>query len=375
MAVDKEKTLDDFKTEPIGVINLINERRARLDNKSFEDSRAMLFAWSLVCAVALICLSYFALPISKVKAVSVVGNNYLDKQYIEKISKVTYNSRYFLSLPSFIERRIEKDPLVKNARVTLLPNHIVQIQVEEKEPVGYRYSETGPKLLMATGEEIGLTSDYMPMIARLPFVDGFTTDEQTHKLTTALSSVNRNMIDEMAEIRQYTLDYDDETLQIQMRDGGYFFTSYYSIETVNAYYDIYVRMNDRNHCFYAESGKSIVSERACPWDEVPVYHDYWLDENGDYLYNKWGDKAVKHYYHDDNGDYYLDENGNRIVIPINEFVEDDPDENFEENYFAGYYKTGELVIPPPEEEEWVEEGGEQVEEAPQEEPQEETQEG
>ena len=35
---------------------------------------------------------------------------------------------------------------------------------------------------------------------------------------------------------------------------------------------------------------------------------------------------VKHYYTDDKGNYILDENGNKIVIPLNEFNEELPND-------------------------------------------------
>lgn len=364
MAIEKNKTIEDFVKEPLGVLNLIRERKVHQDNLSFQDSKPLLFTLALICGILLIVATYFVLPISQVKAVSVTGNDYLDSQYIENISGVNYRSKYFLTFPSFVSAKVKKDPMVEDCKIRLLPNHIVQIEVKEKVPVGYRYNDQGPFLLLNNGDEVPLTSSYMSMLARLPFISGFDTEDQTHKLTQALSKIDRKMIDEISEIKQYYLDYDEETLEIQMREGGYFFTSYYSIETLNAYHDIYVRMKDHNHCFYAESGKSIVTERACPWDEVPVQHDYWLDEDGNYLTNRWGDKAVKHYYKDDYGNFYLDENGNKIVIPINEFVEDVVDEDFLEHYFAGYYATGTLVIPPPEEEVYEEVPVENQEGAP-----------
>ena len=353
MAIKKDKTLQDFRPEPLGVLKLLQDRKIRQENLSFQESKPLLFALSLIAGIVLIVGTYFLLPISKIKAVSVVGNQYLENRYIERISGVNYQSRFFLTFPGFVARKVKQDPMIEDCKVRLLPNHIVQIEVNEKEPVGYRYNEEGPVLIIKDATQIPLTSEYMPMIARLPFITGFVEEGQTYKLAQALSKVDRKLIDEISEVEQYFLDYDEETLQIQMREGGYFFTSYYSIETLNAYHDIYVRMKDHNHCFYAESGKTIVTERACPWDEVPIEHEYWLDETGTPLTNKWGDKAVKHYYHDENGNFYLDENGNRIVIPINEFVEDVVDENFLENYFAGYYATGELVIPPEETEEGV----------------------
>jgi hypothetical protein len=109
-------------------------------------------------------------------------------------------------------------------------------------------------------------------------------------------------------------------------------------------------MNDREKCLYADNGTTVAVARACPWDEVKTELEYWTDEEGNYIYNKWGDKAVIHYYQDSNGGYYLDDAGNRIVIPIDAYGSDMKDNDFLNHYIEGWYKNGYLEEPPPEEE-------------------------
>lgn len=345
MAIEKEHTVDDFKLEAEGVTNLIRQRKLKYENQLFEETRPALFSLAVIIGVLLICVTYYFLPSSKVKAVSVSGNNYLEKEYIIDVSQINYQSRVFFTLPSVASSRIEKDPMIEEANIRVLPDNIIQIVVKEKQPLGYRYEETGPVLLFANGNKTTLTRSYMSMLPRLPFIDGFLTDEQTLKLTNALAKIDLTMLEEMTEVRQYALDYDEEALMIQMREGGYFFASYYSLNKINLYHEIYVRLNSKDSCIFSDSGEKTLIAKACPWNEVPINHEYWLDANGNYLINRWGDRAVKHYYQDANGGFYLDANGNRIVIPINEYVEDVPDPNFYDNYMAGYYATGELIIP------------------------------
>lgn len=346
MAIEKDKTLEDFKPEAEGVKNLIHEREVARYNDNFRGSKPQLFAWAIVASVLIIVLVYFLLPSSKVKAVSVSGTNYLTNDQVEEISGITYNSRYFLTFPNVIEKRVNESPMIESCKVKLLKNNIIQIIVVEKEPVGYRYEDDVAYILFSDGSKTELTSSLMNLVSRIPFIVGFTTDEQTHLLTSALAKVDASMLEEISEIRQYSLEYDDETLEIQMREGGYFFTDYYSIELINRYHETYVQLENKDYCIYAEgSGTNILSGRACPWDETTITHEYWLDENGDYIYNKWGDAAVKHYYTDENGLCYEDEEGNCIVIPIDSSGTDVEDSDFLEHFEAGYYATGELVIP------------------------------
>ncbi len=348
MAIEKEKTLEDFPDKNEGVHNLIREREINKENLAFAKKQSRLFAWAIVFSVVFIVFLYFLFPFSKVKAVSVTGNNFLTSEYVESISGLSYESRYFLVFPSSVAKKIKKNPLIEDCTVRLLQNNIVQIDITEKKPVGYRYDDDNKAyILFSDGSKTELTSDYMTLISRIPFIVGFTTEEQTHLLTQALGSVDSEMIEEISEIRQYSLKYDTETLEIQMREGGYFFTDYYNISLINHYHETYVQLKNKDYCLYAEgtTDQRTLSGRACPWNEEIVTHEYWLDENGDYIYNKWGDAAVKHYYTDKNGNKYLDDDGNPIVIPIDEYGADVTDKNFEENYEKGYYSTGELIIP------------------------------
>lgn len=347
MALEKDKTLEDFPDKNQGINDLLDERKKNKENIAFRNKQVNLFSWAIVFSVVLIAIIYYLLPFSKVKAVSVTGTNYLTSSYVEELSGVNYNSRYFLVFPSSVAKKIKKNALIEDCTVRLLSNNIVQINITEKKPVGYRYEENTPYILFADGSKTELTSDYMSIISRIPFIVGFTTDEQTHLLTQALSEVSDVMLEEISEIRQYSLKYDDETLEIQMREGGYFFTDYYNISLINNYHETYVKLKNKDYCIYAEgsSDNRILSGRACPWNEETVTHEYWLDENGDYIYNKWGDAAVKHYYTDSYGNKYLDDDGNPIVIPIDQNGSDVEDSDFLEHYEAGYYSTGTLVIP------------------------------
>ena len=348
MAIEKEKTLEDFPDKNEGVKNLIEKRKIFRENEAFAKKQSGIFSWAIVFSVFIIVAVYFLLPFSKVKALSVTGTNYLTNEIVKEISGIDYNTRYFLVFPSRIAKKIKENPLVEDCKVRLLQNNVVQLQITEKRPVGYRYEDDGKAyILFSDGKKAELKSEYMSILARIPFIVGFTTDDQTHLLTQALAKIDEEMIEEISEIRQYSMKYDKETLEIQMREGGYFFTDYYNISLINNYHETYVQLKNKDYCLYAEgtSDQRTLSGRACPWNEETITHEYWLDENGDYIYNKWGDAAVKHYYTDKNGNQYLDENGNPIVIPIDEYAQDIVDKNFEENYEKGYYATGILIIP------------------------------
>ncbi len=350
----KERTIEDFEKVPNGVDSLFEIRAAKNDNDDFNRSRTVLFVIAVSVSLFLIMLCYLILPTSKVKAVSVTGNNYLDSSYVQNISGISTKSVYYLTFPNKTASAVKADPMVEDASVRMLRNNIVSINVTEKKPVGYRYDDDQPVILFADGTECDLTSDYMALLSRIPYITGFNEEQQTHLLTKALGDLTIDVIDDIAQISQYAMSYDDEVVEVEMRDGGIFFGSFYSLYLLNEYTTISSRRTNKDYCIYGYQN-GVYSNRVCPWDEVKVEKEYWTDEDGNYITNKWGDKAVKHYYKDATG-YYLDAEGNKILIPIDAYGSDQPDPDFLDHYILGYYDTGVLIIPEekPEDEENIE---------------------
>ena len=348
---------------PKSVDTLFEERAAESDNETFAQIRRGIFLRAVFLSVLLLVLLYLFSPDSRVKAVAVQGNNYLTGPYIESLSGVSVNDLLFMQFPDVIAGKIKKDPMIADASVHLFRNNLVEIVVTEKQPIGYRYDEEEPTILFTDGSICSLKSEYMRILARIPYITGFNEETQTHLLTTGFQSVNPEVIESIAEVIQYPLSYDDEAVEIRMRDGGVFFGDYFSLALINNYETISALMTNKDLCVYADNATTVAAARACPWDEVETVLEYWTDEDGNYIYNKWGDRAVKHYYSDNNGNFYLDDNGNKILIPIDAYGQDQKDPDFLTHFFEGWYKNGYLEEPKEEDTEDGETDGEGTEPA------------
>lgn len=348
---------------PKSVDTLFEERAAESDNETFAQIRRGIFLRAVFLSVLLLVLLYLFSPDSRVKTVAVQGNNYLTGPYIESLSGVSVNDLLFMQFPDVIAGKIKNDPMIADASVHLLRNNLVEIVVTEKQPIGYRYDEEEPTILFTDGSVCSLKSEYMRILARIPYITGFNEETQTHLLTTGFQSVNPEVIESIAEVIQYPLSYDDEAVEIRMRDGGVFFGNYFSLALINNYETISALMTNKDLCVYADNATTVAAARACPWDEVETVLEYWTDEDGNYIYNKWGDRAVKHYYSDNNGNFYLDENGNKILIPIDAYGQDQKDPDFLTHFFEGWYKNGYLEEPKEEDTEDGETDGEGTEPA------------
>ena len=343
MEIKEKETIDEFEV-PDSVQEIFDNRKNQKLISIFRKTKSNSIRLGLFIATIILLVIYYLLPVSRVKGVNITGNVYLPDDYVQNISRVSTKDVYYLDIPILVEQRLNNDAFIQSSKVTLESGNVIHIDIKEKKIVGYRYEEE-PMLLMSDNTKHVMKSDFLDIISRVPMITGFENDDQTRMLTTAFKDVDRSIIEDISEITQYDLGYDAQGICVLMRNGGYFIANYRSLPMVNKYYELYNYLKDKNQCIYADDSQDTAYAKACPWDEAPIEHEYWLDEDGNPLTNAYGDKAVVHYYILKNGKYAYDMEGNKIKIPLNKQGFEEVDEDFEEHYEAGYYATGVLQLP------------------------------
>ena len=356
------KRVDENRKQdiPEGVQLLFDERHEGRINREYMNARPRLFRRGVLLAAILLTGLYFLLPDSRVQGVSFHGNQYLTDSYVKNVSGIRIGNLFYLPLPWIIEQKLNSDPFIESSQVKLKKGNIVEVTVTEKKVVGYRYDED-PVILFADHSTVPLKSEYLNVIAEVPLIKGFFESEQTRLLIKGFENVDKEIISEISEITQYDLGYDAEAILMLMRNGGYFIASYRSLPLIDQYNAIYSHLENRDLCIFADDNLSTAYAKACPWDEPETTFEYWKDENGELIRNTYGDPVYKHYYVLEDYSPALDEKGNPIPIPLNSRGFEDKDPDFLENYEAGYYKTGKLVMPTEEEKKEMEKKKEEEE--------------
>lgn len=312
--------------------------------KDFEQSIPFLLKFAIIFSVFVLLVIYGVSNSSRVSAIVVEGNHYLDESYIEEIAGIHENDIFYLNIPVLKEWRIKQDPMIASANVHLTSNHVISIQIKEKKAIGYRYEDTA-QILLSDNTTAELKSEYLDIIASVPYIQGFTDKEQTRLLCKAFQNVDQSTIENISQITQYALSYDDQAMKIQMRNGGYFLGNYQNLDKLNEYYEIYSKMKDKSQCISADETANVAYAFVCPWNESESTTEYWTNDDGTIMENQYGDKIAKHYYTDEDGNIALDAQGNQIAIPLDENGSEVIDPNFNRNYKEGYYSSGVLVLP------------------------------
>ncbi len=342
-----EKITDSFDdTFAPGVEYLFRKHSKDRESGKFKKEKPALQKAAILTGLFVILFFYFMIPASRIHSVTVSGNHFLTDDYVRSLSGIKRNDIFYLVFPPYISYKVETDPLVESASVSLNENNRIVIEVKEKKVVGYRYDEKG-WLLFADGTETELQSEFLDVIAKVPFITGFEEPEQKRLLAKAFANIDDSVIANISEIREYPMPYDEDAMVIVMRDGAFVIADYYNTDIINRYNEIYSRLKNKKQCIYAvaKEYQAAAYTSECPWDKKETEREYWRDENGKIITNSYGDLAIKHFYYDKEGKYARDENGDKIPVPINEKGDEVRDLDFVEHYEAGYYKTGVLVIP------------------------------
>ena len=344
MEADRVIEEEDVIDVPVGVQQLFDERHYRNISRSVRKAQPKLYRAAVLCGAVILMIVYFIMPVSHVSSVTVSGNSLLSDEYVRSISGVSDSSIYYFTVPLLVKSRIEHDPLIESAEVSLERNNTIAVTVTEKKILGYRYDEE-PVLLMTDGTKAELKSEYLDIISKVPLIIGFPTDEQTAKLCRAFKDVDSSLIRDISEISQYSLSYDPQAVRVLMRSGGYFIGNYYNTSLLNKYWDIYNHQNDKSYCIFADDSLTSAYSKICPWDEPEVDKEYWKDSEGNIMTNTYGDKVEKHYYLAEDGSFALDGQGRKIPVPVTLQGFEVPDEKFHEHYEKGFYESGVLEIP------------------------------
>ena len=226
---------------------LKKRKKARLKTR-FLAIRNRLFILGIIFGILITAVLYLMLPSSEVFKVVVKGNEYLKDDYYLELSDIQDGDRFLLVNLDRIKNRILSSSIVDSVTVNRNNYNLIEINVKEKEIIGYTY-EAEPKILLADGSTINLENDYLSVIASVPLIEGY--DEEGLKLIAiGFKKLDQKMIGEISEIHRYPFSYDENMLEVIMRDGNYLYLSYYSLSMLNEYYTI-------------ASGITVTEEKAC----------------------------------------------------------------------------------------------------------------
>lgn len=218
----------------------------------------------VVLLISFLMFFYFATDISKVKYINIYNNQVVAKSEIKKFLNLSLDSRLIINNPLLVKYKLLKHPLIKDAKVSFsLFKRNLNIEVFEIEVFAYRQSSDSAKLIMSDGSEVNLTSDFYPLLANLIYIEGFKDEADQIRLVESFIKLNSDVKNQISEIHQTSVSYDDKLLELRMNDGNKVYTSFQSVERLNYYFDIIINLRASNSCIYIDEMSGEAYSQPC----------------------------------------------------------------------------------------------------------------
>ena len=270
--------LEENKQDILMQNYLLNKRKnVRLKNQHLALKRR-IFWYGCLTGLLILIITYFFLPISNIYGIKVDGNCYFDDEYYIELSGLNVEDKFLFSNLSRAKKQLANSPIVYKASVKRANHRMIEINVEENALIGYIYEEE-PKVILSDGTLVEFKDEYLELISEIPYIDGFTAEEIA-SFASDFKKLDAKMINEISEIHRYPFSYDDQMMEIIMRDGTYVYVSHFGLYLLNDYYTVKSGIKDKNQdaCIFFDEVTNSGYTSDCPyWNE---------EENGEIVENQ-----------------------------------------------------------------------------------------
>jgi len=259
--------LDNNKKELLENNSFLTNRNNAKKKVRFNEFRFWLFIASVFVGFALIVVLYFISDYSKVYHVAIDGNVSLSDEYIRELSGINEDNRFLLVSKTKIKKAVEKAELIESAKVIKTDGNLIRIEVKEYEVIGYASENGYSYLVLRNGDTVELDENNMYTIARVPLIEGYD-EEGVKKVAKAFKDIDVSIIEEISEIHHYPMSYDEDMMELVMKDGNYCFVSLFGLSLLDNYYSVVseLELNGDNVCLLIDEVTNTYQYRKCPWE-------------------------------------------------------------------------------------------------------------
>ncbi len=244
-------------------------RKKRSDAKNasiFKGFKNLYFLIGIIFGFIVLIVLFFISDYSNIYHISVNGNYYLSEKDVISISGLSEYDKYFFTIPYFVEKKINESPYIESCEVIKSDDRLIEINVTEKKQVAYSSIASIEKIIFVDGTSVDVTDNNAYLKRRLPEIDGFTS-EQLDTVLRGFKNLDAGTIDQISEIHRYSFSYDENMLEVIMKDGNICFVSWTGLNMLNKYYSIVSSLKAGNSCIYLDELTNSGYVSTCPWQE------------------------------------------------------------------------------------------------------------
>jgi cell division septal protein FtsQ len=200
--------------------------------------------WFLFFILILLVIIFY-LSTVKIKSIVVKNNVFYSDWQIIKLAGLENYPETFDNFAPTIEKRLEKNNFITDAKVTKKWFVNVEITVTENLPLFYYVPNN--KTVLSDGKEI---KDNFS----IPTVINYIPDKIYKRFIKKMNDIDYSILTRMSEIKYDPNDVDEERFLITMNDGNYVYLTLEKYYKIDNYLDIVKEFNNKKGILYLDSG-------------------------------------------------------------------------------------------------------------------------
>lgn len=261
--------LDDNSKKIVDENYLLRKRKDAHDSSIFKGLRNRYFLFGIFFGLIILIVLFFISDCSNVYHISVDGNIYLSDEDIIKLAGISEDSKYLLVSTTLKERNLTNSDFIEEAKVEKLDDRIIKITVSEVKQVGYISENSLNYILLIDGTKVLISDNNVYMTTKIPYIEGYS-NEQLETILRGFKLIDADTINEISEIHRYPFSYDENMMEVIMRDGNFCFVSWTGLEMLDKYYSIVSGLDSSlgNVCIYLDELTNSGYVSTCPWQET-----------------------------------------------------------------------------------------------------------
>lgn len=184
---------------------------------------------------------------TKTKNIIIKGNHYLSDDEIMVQAEVIDYPSFYLTFSKSIEKRLKKNPLIKEVKIHRAFYHILTIEVEEYEPLFVKKENT--KVVLDNKEEVELDRSI-----RIPTLMNYVPNTKYKKFIKGMSKIKKDILGKVSEIEYQPNEHDKDRFLLYMDDGNSVYLTLTKFDMLNYYNDVLTQLEGKKGILYLDSG-------------------------------------------------------------------------------------------------------------------------
>lgn len=182
----------------------------------------------------------------KITNIYIKNNYYLTDLEVIETAKIKDYPSTFQNSCKKIEKRLEKNPLIKTAKVKKTYFTRVYIDIEENSLLFYDINTS--KIVLKDGTTFSGNYDVPTLINQVP-------NKVYKKMLTKFALIKPNILDNISEIKYDPDSVDKERFLLTMSDGNYVYITLSKCSNINNYLKYIKEFNNKKGILYLNSGE------------------------------------------------------------------------------------------------------------------------